>query len=199
VDIVQLNFLDGKVCPKCRTWKPFDQFHKNRRFPDGRDRVCGQCACDGVREWADAHREYLNQRQRERYRNSAKYRGFQPMPPEESKARIRESQRLSRERNKERARASVRRWDCENREQRALIRHNYRIRRCGAPGSHTAKEWDALCAKYDYRCLRCGERVPLTADHIKPLSKGGSDSIDNLQPLCRVCNSWKGIKIIDYR
>jgi 5-methylcytosine-specific restriction endonuclease McrA len=66
-------------------------------------------------------------------------------------------------------------------------------------GSFTGSEWLALCEKYDHICLRCTKHKKLTADHVVPLSKGGSNNISNIQPLCRSCNSRKGTKSIDYR
>lgn len=35
----------------------------------------------------------------------------------------------------------------------------------------------------------------MTIDHIHPKSKGGSDDIDNLQPMCMTCNNKKSNKI----
>lgn len=66
-------------------------------------------------------------------------------------------------------------------------------------GHHTQQEWRDLCAKYNQRCLACGQRLPLTKDHIVPVHLGGSDDISNIQPLCRSCNSSKNARIIDYR
>lgn len=43
----------------------------------------------------------------------------------------------------------------------------------------------------EYRCRHCGGYIDLSLDHIVPWSKGGSDEPDNLQTLCRSCNSRK--------
>ena len=66
-------------------------------------------------------------------------------------------------------------------------------------GSFTKQEWRELLEKYGDKCLCCGSKEKITLDHITPLSKGGSNSIDNIQPLCSVCNRKKWKDIIDYR
>ena len=48
-------------------------------------------------------------------------------------------------------------------------------------------------------CLCCGSEKDITIDHIVPVFKDGENSIDNLQPLCRSCNSRKSTNEIDYR
>lgn len=45
-----------------------------------------------------------------------------------------------------------------------------------------------------FRCVHCAAHINLTVDHIKPESKGGTLDFDNLQTLCRPCNSTKGSK-----
>lgn len=46
-----------------------------------------------------------------------------------------------------------------------------------------------------YRCRICADHRDLCADHIHPESLGGTASLDNLQTLCRSCNSTKGAKV----
>lgn len=48
-------------------------------------------------------------------------------------------------------------------------------------------------------CLKCKIKDGLSIDHIKPLAKGGDNSINNLQTLCAKCNSSKGDTTKDYR
>ena len=48
----------------------------------------------------------------------------------------------------------------------------------------------------NYHCLCCGKKLELgdedcTIDHVIPLSRGGTNDIDNLVTLCFDCNSYK--------
>jgi ATP-dependent helicase IRC3 len=51
-----------------------------------------------------------------------------------------------------------------------------------------------------YRCLCCGNanRRQLQVDHIYPSYYGGTNHLDNLQTLCRICNQVKGKETIDF-
>ncbi len=52
-----------------------------------------------------------------------------------------------------------------------------------------------LSNKYGECCWWCGCRLPLdklTLDHLKPKSRGGSDSLENLRLACFRCNHSRG-------
>lgn len=49
----------------------------------------------------------------------------------------------------------------------------------------------------NFKCVKCGRspslnhKVELEVDHIKPIARGGTNDIDNLQTLCKDCNQGK--------
>ncbi len=57
----------------------------------------------------------------------------------------------------------------------------------------TRKERESILKRTDCRCYSCGLKMSLDDDwwveHILPHSHEGSDSIENLLPSCRLCNS----------
>jgi hypothetical protein len=71
--------------------------------------------------------------------------------------------------------------------------------------NYTSSDWNRVkkivFKIHGPRCLCCSTDIDVCIDHIKPyiLFPELSTDINNLQPLCRSCNSSKGIKIIDYR
>ena len=60
-----------------------------------------------------------------------------------------------------------------------------------------AKKRYLVFMRDNFTCVSCGAsphknpNVELQVDHIKPIAKGGTNDIDNLQTLCSVCNSGK--------
>jgi len=81
-----------------------------------------------------------------------------------------------------------------------LTQGRRRARNLSCTGVHSNSEWISLLAEYDGKCARCGSSDNVTKDHVVPLSLGGGNGIDNIQPLCRACNSSKGNRSSeDYR
>jgi len=79
-----------------------------------------------------------------------------------------------------------------------LRANDNRARRLAAPGHFTKREWNVLVRSHGHKCARCRKSRKLTVDHIVPLSKGGSNWISNIQPLCKSCNSAKGARLIEH-
>ena len=96
---------------------------------------------------------------------------------------------------------------------RRLSLANYRARRKGTKGTVTLKEWLTILAITGNCCACCGlSRIKLLSlkrvlcvEHILPTSQGGTNTADNVQPLCHgrtgsagACNQVKGTKSVNY-
>ena len=143
---------------------------------------------EALRKYRETHRKQINTRAR--IRRVVKLEHYRTIG------------RKSREKHAEERNAYQRDYGKANRTRLTLFTNNRRARKLQARGSHTDKEWQELKVFHNFTCLRCGKQEPeikLTRDHVIPLTQGGADSIDNIQPLCAQCNSKKNNKHIDYR
>jgi 5-methylcytosine-specific restriction endonuclease McrA len=65
-----------------------------------------------------------------------------------------------------------------------------------AANAFCRKEWvrGAVMRRAGWKCQRCPSSEGLGVDHIIPVIRGGENTLENLQALCRSCNSEKGTK-----
>lgn len=61
---------------------------------------------------------------------------------------------------------------------------------------HSFSEFEkqSIASNYDYKCANCRTDLvdrEFDCDHKLPISKGGKNSIENLQPLCKTCHKQK--------
>ena len=90
-------------------------------------------------------------------------------------------------------------WAKEHPEETKAKYNRRRARLLGNGGSFSGEEWMELCKKHNHKCVCCNKCRKLEADHVIPLIFGGTNNIENIQPLCRSCNATKGSKSTDYR
>jgi 5-methylcytosine-specific restriction endonuclease McrA len=184
------TLFDGKVCTKCGTWKVLSLFSPRKDRPDGVNSHCKAC-----------HASYATpQQDRQKYeRHKDKIKARTKRYYETHRADRLASAARYRDANQDRIRSWLRTYAKAHPEKLLPHAHLRLARKRAAKGSFTTAEWTGLVSFFGSVCLSCGVTTDLSVDHVIPLARGGTNSIDNLQPLCRQCNSSKGIKTTDYR
>lgn len=113
--------------------------------------------------------------------------------------------RLYASKNREKRRASGKRWRDKNKIYNALRMGKYRVKRRSLERAATVNlyrinQWvQAVRARKQNQCYYCENPVTLEFlhfDHIIPISKGGQHSVENLCVSCKKCNQIKSAKLL---
>lgn len=181
-----------KTCTKCKEEKDLSEFGKR----SGAQSHLYNSWCKSCRSAGNAAR--LNDRYHNEPGFKDKMQEWRDANPDKIKEYRAKEYQKHRQAYLDRASA----WTKANPALVSQIKRRYKSKRkvWEMTGSFTQDEWDVLCDYYGKKCLSCGRTdAKLTVDHVVPLSVGGTNSIENIQPLCGSCNSSKGTKTIDYR
>jgi 5-methylcytosine-specific restriction endonuclease McrA len=188
-----------KRCAVCGSVLSLDAFYNNASRRDGKAKHCKGCAERFTKEWKARNQEHVKAHRRERYVRERTWEflkrkeWYERKVQEEGEAFLAHEREINRE--------SCRKYREEHVEQRKASAAKRKAAKLGCLEHFTAEEWEMLCARFEKRCLKCGRQdKSLTPDHVVPLAWGGSDTIENIQPLCGQCNSSKGARrATDYR
>lgn len=163
-----------KTCNVCRCALSLEAFNRDKAQRDGKCGSCRECSRARLSRWTRDNPEW----------NRTRAASWSKNNPEKRNASIRER----RQRDIESARA------------RKLVAQRRRTVRIKASGVVLSpKQVRALIVDLGNECARCGATTALELDHILPVAKGGASIRSNLRPLCKGCNTRKGVDVIDYR
>jgi flagellar biosynthesis GTPase FlhF len=193
-----------KQCLRCRNeylCTPI-YWYRNKSRSDGLSLYCKDCDKNAQKKSRVNHPEkrkavikrYLENNPENRKKSVKKYL-------ENSREKQRRDSKKYRELNAERLRE-------KQREAARLVRKNHpekkreqewrrRVRKANAEGNHNINDVNELYIKQKGRCFHCEKELNgvYHEDHWIPLSRGGSDWIDNIRLLCPFCNLSKKDKL----
>lgn len=203
----ELALIGLKRCSKCQETKELSKFSRRGTTWDGLRSTCKDCdkivhaAYRSVPVNRENEQDY---KQSYRQQNKQKEAEYTREWKERNSSILPSLQRKWRQTNKEqraiKARARTTRWVKDNPERHRMNGRNYRARSANAEGSHTFEQEQMLLAAFGGICPSCRSESKLALDHVIPLNQGGTHYIDNLQGLCKLCNSTKQDRVIvDYR
>ena len=182
-----------KVCSKCQQEKDVSAFGKMSQSSDGLRPNCKECRKAESLAWYERNQEAIKARSKKwREDNPDRYKEQLAKWGAENRDYKREQDRNWYRQNAEHAKAVRRQYAKDN----SQNWRNQRARRRAQVGATVNKitkaEWLGLIEQYEKRCAYCEQPTEKpTMDHVVPLIKGGSHTVDNIVPACGPCNREK--------
>jgi 5-methylcytosine-specific restriction endonuclease McrA len=95
--------------------------------------------------------------------------------------------------NKDKHKQLNKEWHEKNKTSRVIHEAKRRALKKSIGGSFTKKDINLILYKQKNQCVYCNVNIStgFHIDHIKPISKGGDNSKENIQVLCKRCNLSK--------
>jgi 5-methylcytosine-specific restriction endonuclease McrA len=194
-----------KTCKSCGESKPLDEYHNEKRGKYGKRSVCKVC-------YNAKSKAYRESPQGQATTKAYREKWYEENP---------DYNRRYYEENREHINELNRQWKIANPDympeylakylpeymQKPEVKERYRVqahnRRNRLVGELPKDCLSKLIRRYGEACMnpQCGgEDSILTIDHVVPVSKGGANTMENVQILCYTCNRRKGNRSeADYR
>lgn len=196
-------------CRKCGAQLPLRSFLTDPAARWGIRKTCRECGGNRYRK-DPVYAEYVRAERRAAYRanperSRAVTRAWLEQHPDYHKEYEKgradqksQDNRAWRQANAEHNRQRVKEWEKANPE-RMAVRNMMRRSRLDAAGPvPTRVQLVERFAEFGNACVYCGrDDCSMTPDHVIPLSRGGTNAIENIEPACRSCNCSKGTKTAD--
>ena len=189
----------NKICTKCGESKSLEKYHKDVSTKDGRRPDCNNCVNARNKQYKAKHKQQILE-----YNKSEKGKLAQSKYRKSDKGRLTVAKGLSRYFKTDKGKLALSRYNKSDKGRATIARknHNKKIWKANSINIFNNKEFNCVIFLQNYRCAHCNryfDEVDPARDHIKPASKGGDFIKENIQALCRSCNSKKSTKYIDYR
>ena len=184
-----------KRCSTCKEALPTDRFSPNNWQSDGLNYRCRICHAAAGRLRRQAQGDTVRARDRANYaRSAAEKAEYSRNYYRAHREQHSQSIRAWYDAHKTEVLAYAKEYHKQHPEYGTKNRHARRARIKEAPqdGSITVKALNELLATWTGTCPLCGNGASPTIDHIIAIAVGGSHTLDNLQLICKSCNSTKG-------
>lgn len=191
-------------CKACNKSKKQKYYRQNKERIDNARKLYAENNSESIKkykaQWFQNNKERIKPRQRElaelepnkqKRKEEAKIRrqsNIETILIRERKHRLEHPELQKQYRDKYRAKEYVKDLLYDQAIRRRAIQYK-------AEGSYTKKELIQKSEEFQWRCAYCFcalNKKTVTADHIIPLVKKGSNYISNIVPSCKLCNCSKG-------